>query len=154
MLSRGESVTVIETLRSRALQSMKAKDGVATTIYRLAQSEVQAAEERAGRVLTDEESFAVLRKLVKSNEETLAASAKDAEATATLTRENALLCELLPRGLSVEEVAIHLSPVADAIRAAANDGQATGVAMKHLKAKGGVTVGGDVVAQAVKALRK
>ena len=37
-------MTIIDILRQKALVSMKAKDGVATTILRLAQSEVQAAE--------------------------------------------------------------------------------------------------------------
>jgi uncharacterized protein len=45
-----------------------------------------------------------------------------------------------------------LAPVADAIRAAGNDGQATGVAMKQLKSTG-ATVDGKTVAAAVKQLR-
>jgi uncharacterized protein len=146
-------VTIIDELRKKALLGMKAKDSVATTIYRLAQSEVQATEERAGRTLTDDEAFAVLRKLVKSNDETMAASPGDAERTATLTRENELLSELLPKGLTVEEIQAKLAAVIDAIRAAGNDGQATGVAMKHLKASG-VSATGDLVSQAVRALRK
>jgi len=146
-------VTLIDELRKKALVAMKAKDPVATTIYRLAQSEAQASEERAGHPLSDDEGFAVLRKLVKSNEETMAASPGDAERTATLTRENQLLSELLPKGLSVEEIQAQLASVVDAIRAAGNDGQATGVAMKHLKASG-VSATGDLVSQAVRALRK
>jgi uncharacterized protein YqeY len=145
-------VTLVDTLRKKALEAMKAKDGVATTILRLAQSEVQATEARAGRPLTDDEAFAVLRKLVKSNEETLAAARQGDAEVATLTRENQLLTELLPKGLSVPEIQVLLAPVADAIRAAGNDGQATGVAMKHLKAQG-VGANGTDVGQAVKALR-
>jgi uncharacterized protein YqeY len=145
-------MTLIDTLKKKALEAMKAKDGVATTIFRLAQSEVQASELRANRLLTDEEAFAVVRKLVKSNEETLAASQGDAEKTATLTRENQLLGDLLPKGLSVAELQALLGAVADAIRAAANDGQATGVAMKHLKASGVSAPGADVGA-AVRAIR-
>jgi uncharacterized protein YqeY len=148
-------MTLVDTLRKQALEAMKAKDSVATTILRLAQSEVQATEERAGRALTDDEAFAVVRKLVKSNDETLAAStasAADAEQRAILTRENQLLTALLPKGLSVAEIHGHLEAVRDAIRAASNDGQATGVAMKHLKSQG-VTASGSDVGQAVKALR-
>jgi len=145
-------MTLVDVLRKKALESMKAKDSLATTILRLAQSEVQAAEARAGKALTDDEAFACVRKLVKSNEETLAASKGDAEKTATLTRENAILTELLPKGLSVPELQALLAPVTDAIRAAGNDGQATGVAMKHLKAQG-VTAGGKDVGEAVRLLR-
>jgi uncharacterized protein len=145
-------MTLVDTLRQKALLAMKAKDSLATTILRLAQSEVQAAEGRAGRPLTADEEFQVVKKIVKSNEETLAASKGDAEKTAVLTRENQILSELLPKGLSPEDIKAALTPVADAIRAAPNDGQATGVAMKHLKAQG-VTAGGNDVAQAVRALR-
>ncbi len=144
-------MTLIETLRARALAAMKAKDPVATTIYRLAQSEVQALEARAAKPLTEDEAFGALKKLVKANEETLAMGA-DAEKSATLKREIELLTELMPKGLSLDEIKALLAPVADAIKSAANDGQATGVAMKHLKASGARAAGNDVAA-AVKALR-
>lgn len=145
-------MSIVETLRSRALAAMKAKDTVATTILRLAQSEVQALEARQGRALTSDEELGALRKLVKSNEETLAASTSDVERATTLKREIEILKELLPQAMSAEAIATMLAPVADAIRAAANDGQATGVAMKHLKAQGATVTGNDV-ALAVKALR-
>ena len=145
-------MTLVDTLRKKALEAMKAKDGLATTILRLAQSEVQASEARVGRALTDDEAFAVVRKLVKSNEETLAASQGDAEKVRTLTRENELLREVLPKGLSAVEIEGLLAGATEAIRAAANDGQATGVAMKHLKAQGSTASGNDV-AMAVKAIR-
>ncbi len=145
-------MSLIDTLKKHALEAMKAKDSLATTILRLAQSEVQAAEARANRTLTDDEAFAVLRKLVKSNEETLAASPGDAEKTATLTRENQLLSDLLPKGPTTEEIQAALAPAQEAIRAAATEGQATGVAMKHLKGLGRTVSGADVLV-AVRALR-
>ena len=144
-------VSIVETLRSRALAAMKAKDTVAATILRLAQSEVQALEARQGRALTNDEELGALRKLVKSNEETLAVSTVDSE-KATLKREIEILKELLPKTMSAEAIATALGPVADAVRAAANDGQATGIAMKHLKSQGATVTGNDVAA-AVKSLR-
>jgi uncharacterized protein YqeY len=148
-------MSLVDTLRKQALEAMKAKDGAATTILRLAQSEVQAAEARAGRALSADEEFAVVRKLVKSNEETMAGivdAAGDGARRAALVRENELLNALLPKGLSVPEIQTLLEPVAAALRSAANDGQATGLALKHLKAAG-VSAAGNEVAQAVKALR-
>jgi uncharacterized protein YqeY len=145
-------MSLIDTLRKDALAAMKAKDSVATTILRLAQSEVQAAEARANRPLSDEEALAVVRKLVKSNEETLAASRSDEAAAATLKREIEILTGLLPKGLSPTELTALLAPVADAIKAAGNDGQAVGVAMKLLKSQG-VVAGGHDVAAAVRAIR-
>jgi uncharacterized protein YqeY len=145
-------MSLIETLRARALTAMKAKDTVATTILRLAQSEVQALEARVGRALTDDEAFGALRKLVKSNEETLAASGGKPEEQAILTREIQILTELLPKSMSPADIAAALAPIVDAIKAAANDGQATGIAMKHLKAMG-AQASGTAVAAAVKSLR-
>lgn len=145
-------MSLIETLRARALTAMKAKDTVATTILRLAQSEVQALEARAGRTLTDDEAFGALRKLVKSNEETLAASGDKPEERAVLAREIQLLTELLPKTMSTAEIAAALAPIADALKAAGSDGQATGLAMKHLKTSGAQVSGTDVAA-AVKTLR-
>lgn len=146
-------MSLVDTLRKKALEAMKAKDGLATTILRLAQSEVQAVQEKAGRPLSDDEAFAVLRKLLKSNDETLAAVSSDPERTATLTRENAILSELLPKGLGVPELVTLLTPCAEAIKAAASDGQATGVAMKQLKALG-VTANGKDVGEAARLLRQ
>ena len=144
-------MSIVETLRSRALAAMKSKDTVATTILRLAQSEVQALEARQGRALTNDEELGALRKLVKSNEETLAMST-DTERATTLKREIEILRDILPQAMSTEAIAAALAPAADAIRAAANDGQATGIAMKHLKAQGATVTGNDV-AVAVKSLR-
>ena len=71
---------------------------------------------------------------------------------AKLTAENTFLQTLLPDTLLVEEIVAQLHEVADAVRAAKNDGQATGLAMKHLKPKG-LRVLGDDVSAAVKKMR-
>jgi len=139
------------TIKARAAEAMKTKDAVATTVLRVALGEIQTAEARANKPLADDEVQAIVRKLVKSNEETLAASS--GEGRATLERENAILLSLLPATLTPDQIVIQLAPVADAIKAAKSDGQATGVAMKHLKAGGAVVQGSDVTA-AVKRMRE
>jgi uncharacterized protein YqeY len=141
---------LIDTIKARAVEAMKSKDAVATTVLRVALGEIQTAEARTNKALTDDEAQAIVRKLVKSNEETIAASQGDVKAT--LERENAILLGLLPKSLSVDEIAERLAPVAAQIREAKSDGQATGVAMKHLKASGAAVQGSDVTA-AVKRLR-
>ncbi len=88
---------------------------------------------------------------MKSNRETLE-SATDPEQKSTLQQEIAILESLLPKTLSPEQIAEELAPVVEQIRAAGNDGQATGVAMKHLKASGALVDGKDVAA-AVRQLR-
>ena len=141
---------LIDALKAAAAEAMKNRDAVKTTVLRVALGEIQTAEARANRAITEEEAQAIVRKLVKSNEETMAAAAQDVRAT--LERENLILSAFLPAALSPEEIAAKLAPVAEAIRGAKNDGQATGIAMKHLKASGVSTPGSDVGA-AVKRMR-
>jgi uncharacterized protein YqeY len=142
---------IVEDLRQRMNEALRAKDEVARNIYRLAYSEMQLASARSGKEANDDDAIAILKKLVKSNEDTLAV-AVDAEQRGALTREVALLGALLPKTLGVAEVVAALAPVVDAIKAAGNDGQATGVAMKHLKSTG-ASVDGKTAAAAVKQIR-
>ena len=92
---------LLETLKARITQAVKEKDNVARDILRLAFGEVQTSEARNGRALEDGEVAAVLKKLVKSNEETLAL-AGEGDRAATLRRENEVLASLLPKTLSPE----------------------------------------------------
>jgi uncharacterized protein len=142
---------LVDELKKRIASAVKDGDGVARDVLRLALGEIQTAEARKNAPLSDEEATAALRKLVKSNEETLALTT-DPESAAALRRENDVLGALLPKGLSTEEIVAALAAEHEPIKAAKNDGQATGLAMKHLKASG-KTVSGTDVAAAVKAIR-
>lgn len=142
---------LIDDIKKRIMQAMKEKRDVEKEILKVALGEIQTAGARASRDLSDDESAQIVRKLVKSNEETLAATT-DAAKKSQLEQENVILASLLPKGLTVDEILAKLEPARDAIRAAGNDGQATGVAVKHLKGLG-LTVPGADVAQAVKAIR-
>ena len=141
---------ILDDIKRRITQAMKEKDDVAKNILRLAFGEMQMAEARAERPITEEESVAIVRKLVKSNEETLGNTSGDA--ADILKKENALLLALLPASLTVAQIVEALASQVDAIKAAKNDGQATGLAMKHLKAAG-VTTDGTTVGAAVKQIR-
>lgn len=132
-------------------QAMKAGNSVEKEILRVAMGEITTDAARAGRKGDDEETQAILRKLVKSNEETLSASQDEAQ-KAQLQAEIDVLNALLPKALGAAEIVTALGPVAEAVKAANNDGQATGVAMKHLKTLGAVVNGKDVSA-AVRQLR-
>jgi uncharacterized protein YqeY len=142
---------LVETIRRRMLEATKAGRGLERNVLRLALGEVQTAEARSGRALGDPEVAAILRKLVKSNEESRAASGRE-DQKATLTAEIGILESLLPRTLGVDQIVALLEPVAAAIAAAPGEGPATGVAMKHLKAAGHAVEGQDVAA-VVKRLR-
>lgn len=141
---------LVDDIKKRIQAAMKAGNTLEKEVLRVVLGEIQTEEAR-GTKADDALAERVLKKLVKSNRETLQ-SATDAEQKAALEGEIAILQELLPKSLSVDEIVQALAPVADAIRGAGNDGQATGIAMKHLKASG-ATVDGKDVAQAVKRLR-
>jgi uncharacterized protein len=143
---------LIDEIKTRMTRALRERDEVVRNILGLAVGEIQTAEARANRALGDEEANAVVRKLLKSNEETLALTAADDARGPALRREIEVLASLLPKSMTVEQIAEALSTVADAIRAAKSDGQAMGVAMKHLKAAGAVVAAPDVQ-QAVKRVR-
>ncbi|MCK6537219.1 MAG: GatB/YqeY domain-containing protein [Polyangiaceae bacterium] len=140
-----------EEIKKRMLQAMKAGRTLEKEILRVALGEIQTQEARANQALSDDEVAAVVRKLVKNNQETLGVS-ESVEQKAQLAEEITVLESLLPKALGVDEIVAALAAVADAVRAAGNDGQATGVAMKHLKSTGAVVTGKEVTA-AVKQIR-
>lgn len=142
---------LLDEIKAQMFQAIKAGDTVKKEILRVAVGEITTDAARAGKKGDDEEAQAILRKLIKSAEETLASGVGDAE-RATLERERDILATFLPKSLSVADIVALLAPVADAVRAAGNDGQATGVAMKELKARAAVVNGKDV-AEAVRSIR-
>lgn len=144
-------MSLVDTIKNQVKDAMKSGDTVARDILRLALGEIQTAEARKEAPVTDEEATSAVRKLIKSNEETMSLATDDAT-KATLKKEIDTLAVLLPKQMSVDEIVAALAPVADAIKAAKADGQATGVAMKHLKSTGANASGNDVGA-AVKKLR-
>jgi len=143
---------LIDQIKARMFQAIKAGAHVEKEILRVAVGEISTDAARAGRQGNDEEALGILRKLLKSNEETLA-STTDAEKRAVLTQENEILATYLPKILSVDEIMHALAPVIAQIKAVTNDGQATGIAMKQLKSAG-LTVNGKDVGLAIKELRK
>jgi hypothetical protein len=139
-----------ERIKAEMLAALKAGRSLEKEILRVALGEIQTIEARKG-ALTEDEVAAIVRKLVKSNRETLDLSTS-AEQRATLEQEIAILEALLPKGLDEDGLRAALSPQLDAIRAAGNDGQAIGIAMKALKALG-TPVDGKLVGEVVKKLR-
>ena len=130
---------------------MRDRDDAARSILRVALGDLQLAESRSAEAFTDQQAEGVIRKLIKSNTETIEFTRDEAVAE-RLRHENQVLESLLPRTLSVEQIIAALEPVEAQIRGAGNDGQATGAAMKHLKSTDANVVGSDV-AQAVRQMR-
>eukprot|EP00752_Nemacystus_decipiens_P016629 g14869.t1 len=130
---------------------MKAKDTLARDVLRVLQGDIDMHHTRTGEHMTEDQAQKVVRKLIKSNQETLAANPDEAT-TDKLNKEITILEALLPRTLGVDEIIAALASVEGDIKAAGNDGQATGVAMKHLKPQGLAVEGKDVSA-AVRQIR-
>lgn len=142
---------ILDEIRKQMQQALRDRNALTKQILGVAMGEIQQSGLRLGRDLTDEEAQGVIRKLIKSNEETREGT-KDDAAREVLSREIDVLRAYLPRSLSVDDIVAALAPQTDALKATANDGQATGVAMKFLKAAGLVVDGKDVTA-AVKRIR-
>jgi uncharacterized protein YqeY len=143
---------LIDELKTRMNQAFRERDEVVRNILALAVAEIRANEARQNRELSEEEQQGQVRKLLKANEETLGLTGSDDPRSAHLKREIAVLQTFLPTAMSADAIAASLAPVADALRAAKNDGQAMGIAMKHLKGSGAVVEAADVQ-QAVKQVR-
>lgn len=143
---------LVDEIKKHAAAAAKQNDTVARDVLRLALGEIQTAEARKNAALSEEDAIAALRKLIKSNEETLVALPKDDARVAQLKREIDVLAALLPAQMTAEQIIAALADQAAAIKAAGNDGQATGIAMKHLKATG-ASVNGPTVSAAVKQIR-
>jgi len=141
---------LVDEIKKRLMVAMKAKNVTEREILRVALGEIQTIEARTG-TMSDQDAAAIVKKLVKSNQETLGVT-ESAEQRAQLEQEIGVLESLLPKTLDVDAIVGTLAPVLVQIKAAANDGQATGVAMKHLKTIG-AAVDGKNVAAAVKRIR-
>lgn len=142
---------LVDDLKKRINAAVKDGDTVARDVLRLALGEIQTAEARKNAPLSEDDARAAIKKLVKSNQETLGLVGQGERAD-TLRHELEILESLLPKALSPDEIVAALAAHRDAIKAAANDGQATGIAMKHFKASGTAVNAPDVTA-AVKAIR-
>lgn len=142
---------LLDEIKARMFKAMKEGRIVEKEILRVAVGEITTNAARANMTGSDEEAQATVRKLMKSNEESLAV-VTDPEQRSALELEIRTLAELLPKSLGIDEIVEALGSVKDAILAAGNEGQATGVAMKQLKANGAVVNGKDVSA-AVKKIR-
>lgn len=144
-------MALLDQIKTRMFKAMKAGNVTEKEILKVAMGEITTDAARPDKKGDDAEAQAILKKLVKSLEETHEASTDDAQ-KAQLKAEMAVLKDFLPQSLGVPEIVAALAPVADGIKAAGNDGQATGVAMKHLKSLGAEVNGKDVSA-AVRQLR-
>ena len=142
---------LIDALRKQMTAAMKAHKTVEKELLRTALGEITMMAHVQGVEASDALVLEVLKKLRKSTEETLKLTTAPNE-KADREEELRLLEGLLPQGPSLETVVTALEAVREGLLTAKNDGQATGIAMKHLKSVG-LTADGKLVQSAVAKLR-
>ncbi len=94
---------LLDAIKAKMFSAMKAGNVVEKEILRVAVGEITTEAARPGRKGSDEEVEAILRKLIKSNEESLAAGLS-ADREAVLRQEIGILATFLPKSLSVDEI--------------------------------------------------
>lgn len=104
-----------------------------------------------GKSVSDETGYNVVRKMIKVNEENSALLGEDDPWTQVFEEENQVMAMLLPKCWDAEHIQAHLD--LELIRAAKNDGQAMGLAMRTLKELD-APVEGDVVKAVVSKIRE
>lgn len=142
---------LVDEIRSRMKAAMKARNTVEKEVMRLCLGEITTQEARDGKGMSDQGVQDILRRLVKSNRATIKLL-QDEERRAPLRAEIAVLESMLPQPLNEAQVVQALAPVVEEIKACGNDGQATGIAMRHLKGQGALVDGGTV-SKAVRGMR-
>ena len=137
----------------KQLISVAAKENNTTSrdILRLILGQIQT--ESATKLLSEDQKLSIVRKLIKSNEITLAAMAETPKENWNqewqdnankLNQEIELLKSLLPQTWTLEQLSEFFAYHKEAVRAAKTEGAAIGVAMKLLKAEGAVVNNSDV----------
>lgn len=153
------ATTITEQVRNRIKEAMRTKNPE-KDILRVFLGKLQQIEADEGAAkLTDERCHAVARSIIKGNREAVATLEAESKPVPQdwrekLEAENKVLESFLPAYLSAQEIETVLRNDAEAfgkIASAANEGAATGVAMKTLKAKG-LQVEGNTVKEVVKTL--
>ena len=102
---------------------------------------------------TDEMGLAIVKKMMKANEETIPHLSEIDPRRAKLLEENKVLTSLLPQFWTAGQIRERLQADGVNVQGAKNDGQAIGMAMGHLK-KMNAPVEGQTVKEAVAEMRK
>jgi uncharacterized protein YqeY len=105
-------------------------------------------------LMSHEQGNAIIKKMVKGNEETIALLKPDDPRRSGIEEENTILSSFLPSYLTAEQIREKLAQngIDVPVMEAKSDGQAVGVAMGFLK-KAGLSVEGDTVKKLVGEMR-
>ncbi len=141
-------MTLKETIRKQILEATKSKQDVKKNVLKVVLGEIDTHESRNGKPFTDEDCCRIIKKTLQGVEEMLEYKPGDAK----FEEEKATLQALLPPEMSIHDLKVSLTAMADQIRAAKSEGQATGMAMKFFK-ENKIAVDGNVVKQVIALMR-
>lgn len=133
---------LLDEIKKRMFAAMKAGNTTEKEILRVAVGEITTQVGRESRDLGVEEIRAILKKMVKSNRESLESA--PAEQHPVLLQEIEILESFLPRNLEPKAIVDLLEPDRAAISSQKALGPAMGIAMKRLKASGASALAKDV----------
>lgn len=137
---------LVDQIKTEIKAALIAKDDVKKNVLRYVLGQAQNEQARVKHGMTDnipdEMLVKIIRKTIENNNETLGMN----PAASHLVTENNVLDSMLPKLWSQELIEGHLQGMRQDIKDAKNDGQATGLAMKSLKAANAPVDGKDVTA--------
>ncbi len=132
-------MTIVQRMRERLRESMKARDAIRTQFLRYWIAQLTLGD---GSEVADPDAVKKMRSVLKE--------AKTGQTT-FLPEELELIKDWVPPTLSSEQVELALAPVAEQIRGADKEGMAMGIAMKALA---GQPVESEDVRAAIASLRQ
>lgn len=142
---------IIDELKSKAMSALKAGRKDDAALYRLVIGQSQQLDK-----CTDDNIYNIIRKLIKSNTETIESIKDFPERDGqrqVLFNENLLLSALLPPSISADDIFKFIKDNNIDVKSCKNDGQAVGMVMKEFKAKN-ITVDGGIVKEVIFKYRK
>jgi uncharacterized protein YqeY len=126
-----------DTVREKFEQAKRGGNREEKNLLSVILGDISTAEARSGKQLPDADVEKLLRKMMENNTETLTQLKSHNRAgdpqVAVLKREIALLTALLPQSLNVDAIAKALESLHAEIVSAKSEGQAIGLAVRHLK---------------------
>lgn len=146
-------MSLTEVIRSQLKVAIKEQNELKKGILRVVLGDLSTSESRSGKKISDEDVKRIIRKIIEGNTETLKFLSTDHLSHAKLTEENHILNSLLPKSLSRQGIRQALLQLEADIKAARNDGMATGLAIKFFR-QNLVEVEGTDVSAVVKDMRQ
>lgn len=142
---------LLKKLREDVTSALVSSDIVRRNVLKVVIGEAEMTALRQNKDITDETILATIKKVVEGNNTTI--NTGQASNSHILAKENTILSQYLPKTLSLEEIMSALESVQNEIKESKTVGQATGLAMKTLKAAN-LSVDSKVVIEAINKIRE